>query len=254
MEIYYLCFFAFLAGFIDAMVGGGGLIQTPAIFILMPQLSLSQSFGCVKLASFSGTATAAVQYLRRIHLPWRAVVPAFITALLFAVAGARLVSRFSKASFIPFIIITLVVVLIYTLVKKQFGLHNDRQLTPVKTIIFSLLTGSVLGFYDGVFGPGMGSFLIFAYVTLFHFDFLKASATAKIVNTASNMAALTYFIATGAVVFSIALPMAACNIAGSLLGSRVALKKGSRFVRFIFIIVVSLLIVKLAYDYVRLHW
>ncbi|XZF14207.1 sulfite exporter TauE/SafE family protein [Chitinophagaceae bacterium MMS25-I14] len=250
MSLFLLCLFAFMAGFVDAIVGGGGLIQLPAFFILQPQLALAQTLATNKTASFFGTSVAAFRYLRRVKMDWQHLLPTIFAALAGAFGGALLVSFVHKEQFMPVIICALVLVLIYTLFKKELGLHHvDKKLSARKTFIYAVLTGLLIGFYDGLIGPGTGSFLIFAYVVVFGYDFLRSSANAKLINCVTNLSALTFFLAKGFIVWSIALPVAAANMAGSYIGSHVALKKGSSFVRIAFIVIVTALIIKLGYDY-----
>lgn len=250
MLLLLLCLFAFLAGFIDAMVGGGGLIQLPAFFILQPHLTLVQTLASNKTASFFGTSVAAVRYLKRVKLDWKQMYPAMAAAFAGSFAGALLVSFIHKEQFMPFIITALVVVLTYTLFKKELGLHHvDKALTRRQFVFFALVTGGVIGFYDGLIGPGTGSFLIFAYVVLFGNNFLQASAQAKVINTVTGIAALSFFFVKGHIVWSIALPVAAANMLGNYLGSHFALRRGSGFIRLFFILVVGALILKLSYDY-----
>lgn len=245
-----LCLFALLAGFIDAMVGGGGLIQLPAFFILQPHLSLVQTLASNKTASFFGTTVAAVRYLRRVELDWKHLSVCIIAAFAGALGGALCVSYIRKEQFMPFIITALVLVLLYTLLKKELGLHHtDKQLSKRKYYLYALSTGGIIGFYDGLIGPGTGSFLIFAFVVLFGYNFLHASANAKLINCVTNLSALSFFFIKGHIVWSIAMPVAAANMLGNYLGAQFALKKGSSFIRIFFIAVVSALIVKLGWDY-----
>jgi len=243
-----LCGFAFLAGFVDAVVGGGGLIQIPALFVLMPQLPPALLFGTNKFAAVWGTLSAALQYARRVPLIWPTVLPASLAALLFSFLGAHTVSAINPAMLRPLILVLLLAVLGYTLWKKDFGALHAPHLGRAQQLWLGLTTGAVIGFYDGFLGPGTGSFLIFAFVGLFGFSFLAASASAKAVNVVTNFAALAYFITQGDVLYATALPMAACNITGSLVGSRLALQRGSGFVRGLFVVVVGVLIARFAYD------
>lgn len=243
-----LCGFAFVAGFIDAVVGGGGLVQVPALFVLQPQLAPATLFGTNKFSSVFGTANAAWQYARRVQLPWRVLGLTAATAFLFSVLGARAVSVFNPALLRPLVLILLAVVFVYTLWKKDFGNLHAPRLSPRQQRLAGLAVGALIGFYDGFFGPGTGSFLIFAFVGLFGFSFLAASAAAKLVNLATNLAALAWFIPHGQVVYRVAAPMAACNIAGSWLGSHLAIRKGSGFVRGLFILIVAALMARMTYD------
>lgn len=248
MEYLILCIAAFGAGLIDAVVGGGGLIQVPALFAAMPTTPPAMLLGTNKLAGVWGTSAAAVNFARRVKVQWSTAIPAAMAAFMLAFAGAYTVTKIPPdflRKLLPFI---LVAVALYTLRKKDFGsihapLHDDWKERRV-----ALGVGGCIGFYDGFFGPGTGSFLIFLFVRFFSFDFLAASAVAKVVNVACNLAALLWFWYSGHLLWQIGLMMAACNVAGSLVGSRLAIRKGSGFVRQIFLLVVSALILKTGYD------
>ena len=243
--------FAFLAGFVDAVVGGGGLIQVPALFVLKPELSPATLFGTNKLSSVVGTANATWQYARRVQLPWRLLLVTAGTAFVFSFLGARAVSVLNPNALRPMIIVLLVLVFVYTLIKKDFGSLHAPKLSERRQRIFGLLLGAVIGFYDGFFGPGTGSFLVFAFVGIFGFSFLAASASAKVVNLATNAAALAWFIPTGHVLYQAAVPMAFANLAGSWCGAHLAMKRGSGFVRLFFIGVVALLLARMVWDTLR---
>lgn len=243
-----LCGFAFLAGFVDSVVGGGGLIQVPALFVLLPQTPPVVLLGSNKFVSVWGTAAAAFQYSRRVAIEWRATLPTIATALAFGFLGARAAAHVPTDWFRPLILLLLLGVLAYTLWKKDLGALHAPRLSREHTLWFGLATGAAIGFYDGFLGPGTGSFLIFAFVGLFGFSFLAASASAKLVNVATNLAALAYFVTHGHVRYELALPMAAFNVAGSVVGSRLAIRRGSRFVRGLFIAVVTVLIARFAWD------
>lgn len=247
MELFGLCFFAFLAGFIDSMVGGGGLIQLPALFIFFPNTNIAALIGTSKLVSICGTTAAAIQFTKQVKLDFRALLPYAVTALIFSFLGARTVSVINSEILRPVVLSLLIVVTIYTFIKKDFGEEYQPRRQNNLVYYMMLIAGSV-GFYDGFFGPGTGSFLIFLFIAVLGFDFIRASATAKIINWSTNLAALVYFVFIGKVLYSIALPMALCNVIGGILGARMAIVKGSAFVRVIFLIVVSGLIIKLAYD------
>lgn len=250
LSLILLCLFAFTAGFVDAVAGGGGLIQLPAMFILQPQLTLVQTLATNKTCSFSGTAVAAVRYVKRVDIDWKHLSPIVISSLVTSFAGALLVSFIHKEQFIPFIIAALVLVLAYTILKRELGLHHNlKPLSQTRYIIYAISTGSILGLYEGLIGPGTGSFLLFAFITLFGYDFLHASANGKIVNMSASIGALIFFIAKGFVVWNIAIPVALCNMAGGYAGSHVAIKRGSKFIRMFFILVSLALIIKLGYDY-----
>jgi uncharacterized protein len=249
----WLCGFAFLAGFIDSVVGGGGLIQLPALLLLLPpeQAALVPAvLGTNKLSSICGTGMALAQYAPRIAIPWRSMLPAAIAALALSLAGARTVSILSPALLKPLVLVLLVAVSIFTFVQKDLGRQHAPRFTARHEAWIGLLIGSVIGFYDGFFGPGTGSFLIFIFVGLLGFDFLTASASAKVINFATNLSAVAYFAATNQILYAYAVPMGVCNLAGSIAGTQMAMWKGNRFVRWFFLLVVSALIARYGWEVV----
>lgn len=239
---------ALFAGFVDAVAGGGGLIQVPALLVALPAEAPATVFGTNKLASIFGTGNAALRYARRIALPWAIALPAAAAAFAFSFVGAMAVAWLPRNFVRPLVLALLVLVLLYTMLRPAFGVVSGARLTPEQERPRALLMGAVLGFYDGFFGPGAGSFMIFAFVHWFRLDFLHASSAAKVVNFATNAAALAYFIPSGHVLWVTGLAMAAFNIAGALLGARLALRHGSAFVRGVFIVVAAMLIARLGYD------
>ncbi len=248
LDIALLLVAALFAGFVDAVAGGGGLIQVPTLLVALPAESPATVFGTNKLSSIFGTGHAALRYARRLALPWGVALPAAAMAFVFSFAGAAAVAWLPKDFVRPLVLLLLVLVLVYTVVRPEFGAAGGTRLSKGKERRLAVIAGAVLGFYDGFFGPGAGSFMIFAFVRWFRLDFLHASSAAKVVNLATNAAALAYFVPTGHVLWGIGLAMAAFNIAGALLGARLALRHGSRFVRSTFIVIATLLICRLGYD------
>ncbi|KAA5540322.1 sulfite exporter TauE/SafE family protein [Adhaeribacter rhizoryzae] len=247
-DLVFLCFFAFLAGFIDSIVGGGGLIQTPAMLVFLPHVPIPTLFGTGKVSGIAGTTSALLQYGRSVKINWPSILPAAVAAFIFSFIGARAVSHIPTEALRPVVLVLLVSVAIYTFIKKDLGALHAPKLAPAREKLYAVLLGVAIGFYDGFFGPGTGSFLIFAFVGLFGFSFLAASASAKLVNVATNLSALAYFAYTGQILYHIGIPMAVCNILGSQVGARLAIAKGSGFVRIFFLIIVSAIIFKFAYD------
>jgi uncharacterized membrane protein YfcA len=243
-----LCAAAFAAGLVDAVVGGGGLIQTPALFLFLPTVPVPTVLGTGKVASLVGTAAAAASYLRRVRLDWRVAGPAAAAALVCAYLGARVASSVSRDAFRPFVLVMLAVMAAYTLWQKDFGALRRAGVRAARLPLAAAAIGAGVGLYDGFFGPGAGSILVFLFVGVAGLDFLGASAAAKVVNTVTNLAALSYFAAQGNVLYAVAIPMAACNLAGSLLGARLAVRRGAGFVRVFFLVVVSALGARIAYD------
>lgn len=248
VDLIMLLAAALFAGFVDAVAGGGGLIQVPALLVALPAEAPATVFGTNKLASIFGTGNAALRYARRISLPWGLALPAAAAAFLFSFAGAMAVAWLPKGVVRPLVLGLLVLVLIYTVFKPDFGVVSGARMASRKERPRALLIGAVLGFYDGFFGPGAGSFMIFAFVHWFRLDFLHASSAAKVVNFSTNAAALAYFAPSGNVLWLTGIGMAIFNIGGAVFGSRLALRHGSGFVRGMFIVVASLLIARLGYD------
>ncbi len=239
---------AMLAGLIDSVVGGGGLIQLPALLSVFPQAAPASLLGTNKLAAIWGTAFAARSYARRLTVRWSIALPAAGAALVFAFLGAQAVSLFPQdllRKLLPFI---LGMVAIYVYRRKSFGSEVADEASSADRRGLAVLVGATIGFYDGFFGPGTGSFLIFLFVRFFSLDFLQASAIAKVVNVACNFAALAWFASAGQVIWPLGVLMAVCNVLGSVAGTRLALWGGTGFVRKLFLVVVSLLIIKTAYD------
>lgn len=246
--IITLIFIAFFAGAIDAAVGGGGLIQIPALMGALPHTSTATIFGTNKLASICGTASAAFSYLRQVKLEWKLLAVVAITACMSSFGGAACVSMIPQEVLKPFVLFMLIVIAIYTLIKKQFGQHHVQQQLTTKMLILAGVGGLTIGFYDGIFGPGTGSFFIFFFIKYLNFDFLHASALSKIGNFMTNFAALSFFVPTGHILLSLGLMMAVANVCGSLVGVKMTLKYGSGFIRILFLILVSILICRLAYQ------
>lgn len=233
---------------IDAAVGGGGLIQLPALLVFLPQVAIATILGTNKVASIAGTAVAAVQYSRHVKFDWRTLVPAAIAAFTFSFIGARIATLLQPEMMRPVILVILIAVAIYTFIRKDFGLLHAPKFSQNMRIWIGVAMGIAIGFYDGFLGPGTGSFFTFAFIGILGFDFLAASASTKVLNFATNFSALIYFAFTNHILYSYALAMAACNILGSLVGTKLAITKGSGFIRILFLVVVSGLILKLAYD------
>ncbi|MCE3608347.1 TSUP family transporter [Massilia sp. P8910] len=239
---------AFLAGLVDAVVGGGGLIQVPVLFSVFPREVPATLLGTSKFAGIFGTGAAAVNYARKVRVAWSAAAPAAVSALLLSFAGAYTVTKVPAdfvRTLLPFV---LVAVAVYTFRKKDFGSVHAPLHSGMTERLVAVGIGAAIGFYDGFFGPGTGSFLLFLYVRFFGFDFLSASAAAKVVNVACNLSALIWFGYSGHILWQLGLLMAVCQVAGSLVGTKLAIKHGSAFVRKLFLVVVSLLIVKTSVD------
>lgn len=251
LTIFVLTAFSFIAGFIDSIVGGGGLIQIPALLIGLPKSPLPVLFGTNKIAALSGTTIAAIQYSRRVKYDFRLLMTVSVFAFVSSNLGARAVSAINPDILKPVILFILIAIAIYTFVRKDLGSVQTKSLSLSRQIVFGSLAACFIGFYDGFFGPGTGSFLILAFVVILGFDFLKASAYAKVINCVTNLSALVVFILQGSFIPGIAILMAVGNISGSLVGSRMALRKGNRFIRVVFLVIVALLIVRYGYEVVK---
>lgn len=248
VTILSLIGFAFTAGAIDAAVGGGGLIQIPGIMSTLPQVSPATVIGTNKLSSIFGTGSAAFSFFKRVQLPWALLGVIAGCALISSFAGAACLSLIPQSFLRPFVFVMLVVIALYTFLKKSFGQsHTDLVITP-KILMLAAMGSLAIGFYDGVFGPGTGSFFIFFFIRFLNVDFIHASALSKIGNFMTNFAALSFLVPTGHVLLGIGLTMAVANVVGSIVGVRVALKYGSGFVRIIFLVLVTVLILRIGYQ------
>jgi uncharacterized membrane protein YfcA len=251
MELYVillLCLAAFFAGFVDAIVGGGGLIQTPVALILLPNLAVSTVIGSLKIPSFSGTALAARQYLKAVKMHWNLLLTMAVVAFVFAFIGSNLLTKVDNHFMKPLLLVVLIMIAVYTFFKKDFGIHQAKEHSPRRQLVLAVLISVVIGFYDGFIGPGTGSFFVLAFVAVLGFDFLHASATAKMVNLATNIGSICLFLLKGKILWVIALPMAVCNAIGGWLGAKLALRKGNSFIRNFFLLVVVGTLLRFGYD------
>lgn len=251
LDTFYLIFLgisAVSAGFVDAIAGGGGLIQLPALLVAAPKMPIAEVLGTNKLSSIFGTSSAAFAYSRKARPDLATALPMAASAFLGAAAGASAATRIPTSLFKPIILVLLVIVGLYTWRRPTLGQIESLRFSGRRHTALAALVGLVIGFYDGLFGPGTGSFLIFALVGLLGYAFLKASATAKVVNVGTNAAALLVFGFHGAILVSLGLFMAACNVAGSVVGARMAIRGGSALIRKVFLGVLFLLVLRLAWD------
>ena len=235
----------FLAGWVDAVVGGGGLIQLPALVLGLPGAAPAQLLATNKLASICGTSVSAATYYRRIRPDLRTALPMAGAAYLGAVGGAFVGLHIPKSAFNPVILVLLVVVGAYTLLRPDLGTVTELRHAGTRHTSYAVLVGLGIGVYDGALGPGTGSFLVFALVGWLGYAFLQASAKAKITNFATNLGALTVFVPQGQVLWVTGLAMGAANLVGGYLGARTAVRLGSGFIRAVFVLVVGAFIVRL---------
>jgi uncharacterized membrane protein YfcA len=249
--VLLLCVAALLAGWIDAVVGGGGLVQIPALLVLVPGATPAEVLATNKLSSVFGTAAAAWTYVRRVRPDIRTALPMAGIALAGSAVGAACASLLPESAFRPLVLVLLVVVGTYTLRRPALGDVQELRFSGRRHLAAALGAAASIGFYDGIFGPGTGSFLVFALVALMGYSFVQASAKARIVNLATNIGALAVFIPQGAPIYGLGLAMAACNVVGGRLGAVTAISRGSRFVRVVFLVVVGVLVVRLGIDVLR---
>jgi uncharacterized membrane protein YfcA len=248
VHVLLLCFASLFAGAMDAMVGGGALILLPAMLLGLPQKSIATILGTEKLAAVFGTAAAAHTYVR--HHPVRAAYagPMMLAGLVGAVAGATTATQLSTETLKPFVLFVLAAVWVFTLLRKDLGAAEGETVSNRRSLAIAICGGLGIGFYDGLIGPGTGSFLLFLLILGEGASFIRASSTAKLVNTATNVGALLLFALTGHVMYLLGSVMAIFGILGSVIGSRLAIRMGSRFVRIVFLVTVAALIARLAID------
>lgn len=240
---------ALAAGWVDAVVGGGGLLLLPALLVAFPNAPAATMLGTNKLAAIFGTCSAAVTYARRLKPDRQVLLPTTALALLGAGGGAALAGAISSDALRPVIMAVLFIVAVVVLLRPGLGLAADPGLrTPARLVLVVAVAGAGIGFYDGLIGPGTGTFLLMALTGILGMDFVSASAAAKIVNTATNLGALLVFAITGHVLWLLGLGLAVCTVLGAQLGSRMALRRGSGFVRIVLLIVVAALLLRLGYE------
>ena len=235
---------SFLAGFVDSIAGGGGIVQLPALLIGLPNSPAAEVLGTNKLSAVFGTTTAAALYRKQIKPDPKVLIGMAIPAFLGSAVGALLASRIPTSSMRPMILVLLIVVAIYTWLKPDLGKLENLRHVPKQRIQIGAIAGAVIGFYDGIFGPGTGSFLMLILVATLGYAFITASAIAKVVNVATNVGALIVFGINGAVIWQIGIIMGFANITGAIIGSRLAIRGGSTLVRKVFLLVTIVLIVR----------
>ena len=235
---------SFFAGFVDSIAGGGGLIQLPALLIGLPKSETAEVLGTNKLSAVFGTTTAAALYRKQIKPDPKVLVAMGVPAFLGSAGGAVLASKIPTSSMRPMVLVLLIVVAIYTWFKPDLGKFENLRHHSTRRVQIAAIAGAAIGFYDGIFGPGTGSFLMLILVASLGYAFITASAIAKVVNVATNVGAILVFGVHGAVIWQLGIIMGAANISGAIVGSRLAIKGGSTLVRKVFLIVTIALIVK----------
>ena len=240
---------AFVTGAVNAVVGGGGLIQVPGLFAALPMATPAQIMGTDKFAAIVGHATAMRQYAIRMKLPWRLVLLTAFAAFIGSLCGVSVMSIIPSTWMRPIVIVVLAIMLMYTWLRPKFGIQDGGNDITRTDLWKGLALGFAIGCYDGFIGPGTGSFLLFLFVRCFHFDFLKATACAKVVNFATNLAALAILIPTMNVFYHLAIPMGIAGITGALVGSRLAMQGGNHWIRRLFLILASALLARLLWQW-----
>ncbi|MBA3529489.1 MAG: TSUP family transporter [Propionibacteriaceae bacterium] len=240
---------AFAAGWVDAVVGGGGLIQLPALLIGLPSDTPPASIlGTNKVSSVWGTATSSLAYAIKIRPDWRTVAPLIVSAAIGSALGAQAAKFLPRQYFTPIVLVALIGVGVYTWRKPQLGLVSMRKHAGGRHYLSTAAIGLGVGAYDGILGPGTGSFFVILLVAVLGYGFLEASAKAKIANLVTNLSAIAVFGIAGSVLWKLGLVMGAANLVGGFLGARMAIRHGNTFVRKVFLLVLAGLIVKLGYD------
>jgi len=235
---------SFFAGFIDSIAGGGGLIQLPALLIGLPKSETAEVLGTNKLSAVFGTTTAAALYRKQIKPDPKILLAMGVPAFLGSAGGAVLASNIPTSSMRPMVLVLLIIVAVYTWFKPDLGKFENLRHLPKRRVQIAAFAGVVIGFYDGIFGPGTGSFLMLILVASLGYAFITASAIAKVVNVATNVGAIMVFGINGAVLWQIGIILGIANISGAVIGARLAIKGGSTLVRKVFLLVTVALIVK----------
>lgn len=242
--LIWLALAALVAGWVDAVAGGGGLLQVPALLLGLPGPSV-QALGTNKMASLLGNIGATSTYLRKVRPDMRAALPMTALAFVGSLIGAMTATSLPEEVFRPFIIVLLVVTWIWVAVSPAMGSQDRLRFSGRRHVFVASAAGALIGFYGGLLGPGTGSFLLIVLVGLMGYSFLSASVTAKIANLGVQVAAVIVFGLGGYIWWQVALVMAVFNIVGAVIGARMALQRGSGFVRVVFLGIVAVLIVRL---------
>jgi uncharacterized protein len=236
---------ALFAGFVDAVVGGGGLVLLPALVLGLPTAAPVQVLATNKLASVCGTSISSVTYYRRVKPDARTFLPLMVLAFVGSLLGAFAASHIPRSAFDPLVLAVLVLVGGYVLLRPAIGDVTTLRFAGHRHTAVAMAAGFVIGGYDGAIGPGTGSFFVFALVGLLGYSFLEASAKAKMANWATNLAALVVFIPQDAVLWRTGLVLGAATLVGSYVGARTAVARGAGFVRVFFLLVVAGFVVRL---------
>ncbi|MEV6135630.1 TSUP family transporter [Nocardia sp. NPDC051990] len=237
------------AGWVDAVVGGGGLIILPTLFVVAPGIAPQTALGTNKLAAVAGTSASVVTFARKVPMRWRMLLPAAAIAAVTAATGAAAVSLIDRDLFIPIVMVVLVGVAIFVTLRPSIGITLATHApSRRKFVLVIALAAGLIGFYDGLLGPGTGTFLIITFATLLGTEFVRAAAMAKVINCGSNVGALIYFGVTGHIMFVLGAAMAVGNVAGAIIGSHMALRNGAKFVRVVLLMVVIVMVIRLGWQ------
>lgn len=250
--LLWLALAALAAGFVDAVVGGGGLIQLPALLLAFPGAAPIQLLATNKISSVAGTAVSAATYYRRIRPDPRTFIPLMVCSFAGAVGGSLVASLIPRSVFDPIVLVVLVLVGAYVWYKPSLGAATQLRFAGGQHLSLAMLAGALIGFYDGALGPGTGSFFVFTLVGLLGYSFLEATAKARLANLATNLGSLLVFVPMGAVMWRVGLVMAVCNIVGGYLGARTTVSRGTGFVRVFFLVVVGAFVVRIGGEIVGL--
>lgn len=246
--IFYLCVIAFCAGFIDAIAGGGGLIQTPLSLALLPSYPIATVIGTLKVPAFTGTAMAVRQYLKQTKIQWLFFLLLACLSFASAFLGSYTLTIVDNDFMKPLLLGILVALWVFTYFKKDFARKKVSEVTKKQRYIYGIITALIVGFYDGFIGPATGTFFIMAFIFLLGFDFFKASAYAKMINLMTNLGSISLFLIKGKIIWSIALPMAVSNGLGGYFGAKLAILKGQQWVRYVFLLIMFIAICRFGYE------
>lgn len=243
-----LCLVAFSSGFVDAIAGGGGLIQTPLSLSLLPHYPISTLIGSLKIPAFSGTALATRQYLNKVKIHWSFFIPLALISFVSAFLGSYALSVIRNDFIKPLLFIILLLLWVFTYFRKDFSLKNHQKISKKKKWFLGILLAILISFYDGFIGPATGTFFIMGFIFLIKLDFFQASAYAKMINLATNFGGICLFLLKGEILWEITIPMAFCNGLGGYLGAKMAILKGQKWIRYIFLFVMFLAICRFGYE------
>lgn len=244
---------AFVAGWVDSVVGGGGLIQLPALVIALPtDATTPEILGTNKLSSVAGTLVATLTYLRKIRVPVAMVAPLILAAFAGSATGSSVARFIPKELLTPIVLVAVIVVGAYTWLRPNMGRTHEERYSGWARAWRSALIGLVVGFYDGILGPGTGSFFVIAIVAFLGFGFLQGTVAAKLANLTTNIASILVFGLHGELLWLIGGCMAVANLAGGFLGAWMAIRHGNEFIRTVFLLVITILGVRLAWDTVSM--